>query len=66
MPGERVQRGPSTFRQRDVVAAIRAVEAAGHKVGRVEIGRDGKIVIIPAAGDEPDERGASEWDEALS
>jgi len=40
---------PSTFRRRDVTAAIRAVEASGHSVQRVEIGKDGKIVIIPAA-----------------
>lgn len=34
-----------TFRQRDVTAAIKAVERAGHKVARVEIGQDGRIVV---------------------
>lgn len=58
------QRGLCTFRERDVRAAIRAVEATGKKVERVEIARDGKIVIIPA-GDTP-EREESEWDAALS
>lgn len=61
---ERPPRPPSTFRQRDVVAAIRAVEAAGHKVERVEIGKDGKISIITAQGQS--ERGINQWDEALS
>lgn len=41
-----MSRGASTFRQRDVTAAIRAAEAAGKEVYRVEIGKDGKIVII--------------------
>lgn len=57
-------RGACTFRRRDVIAAIRAVEAAGHKVERVEIGKDGRISIITAQG-QP-ERGISEWDAALS
>jgi hypothetical protein len=42
-------RVPLTFRQRDVTAAIKAVEAAGYVVQRVEIDRDGKIVIVLAA-----------------
>lgn len=42
-------RGPSTFRQRDLTAAIRAVKAAGVGVARVEVDRDGRIVIVPGA-----------------
>jgi hypothetical protein len=38
--------GQLTFRQRDLKAAIKAVEAAGHAVARVEIGRDGRIVVV--------------------
>ena len=34
-----------TFRERDVTAAIRAVEKAGHKVARVSISQDGSIVV---------------------
>jgi hypothetical protein len=40
-----VARAPLTFRQRDVVAAIKAVERAGHTVARISIGKDGSIQI---------------------
>ena len=39
-------RAACTFRQRDVTAAVRAVVAAGVEVARVEVGTDGKIVVI--------------------
>jgi hypothetical protein len=38
-----------TFRQRDLTAAVKAVAKAGIEVARVEIGRDGKIVLVTAA-----------------
>jgi hypothetical protein len=39
-------RGPSIFKQRDVTAAVKAMRAAGCDVARVEIGKDGKIVVV--------------------
>jgi hypothetical protein len=39
-------RSRSTFRQGDLTKAVKAVAAAGVNVGRVEIGRDRKIVIV--------------------
>jgi hypothetical protein len=39
-------RAPSIFRQQDVTRAFRAAKAAGVRVARVEIDRDGKIVIV--------------------
>ena len=62
-------RVPLTFRQRDVTAAIRAVEAAGYTVTRIEIEKDGKIVIVPGnrrnAEQSPDQRELNEWDEVF-
>jgi hypothetical protein len=59
----------STFRQRDVTAAVKGVERAGRQVARVEIGRDGRIVVIVCAGatageSKPDPK-ANEWDTVL-
>jgi hypothetical protein len=39
-------RGSCTFKQSDVTKAARAVVAAGIGVSRIEIGRDGKIVVV--------------------
>jgi len=52
-----MSRGPSTFRQRDVKAAIKAVADAGYQVARVEIDRDGKIVVIVARPGEDQSQG---------
>jgi hypothetical protein len=57
-------RAPSTFRQQDVTRAVKAVVAAGVHIGRVEIDKAGKIVIIAAdeAGQPGEGREANEWD----
>lgn len=38
-------RTPAPFRQADVTRAVRGVTAAGVVVGRVEVDREGRIVI---------------------
>jgi hypothetical protein len=38
--------GPCTFRQLDVTRALRAAVAAGIEVQRIEIHKDGKIVLV--------------------
>ena len=43
-----MSRSPSTFRQRDLTAAVKAMVAAGQKVSRVEVGKDGGFVITIA------------------
>jgi hypothetical protein len=61
-------RDPLTFRQRDVTAAIKAVKAAGYGVARVEIDRDGKIVVVPVtvtSERSPDKPSLNEWDEVF-
>ena len=47
-------RGKLRFRQTDVTRAIKAAVAAGIDVARVEIDKEGKIVIVAA---EPDSEG---------
>ena len=57
-------RGTCTFRQRDVTKAVKAVAAAGVEIARVEIDRNGKIIVImgkPAETAEGTQR--NEWDD---
>lgn len=55
-----MSRGPQTFKQRDLTKALKGAVAAGLDVKRVEIDRDGKIIIVPG---QPDEAAANnEWD----
>jgi hypothetical protein len=57
-----MSRSPSTFRRRDLMAAMKAAAAAGVEVARYEIENDGKIIVIvgkPA----DDAKGGNEWDE---
>jgi hypothetical protein len=46
-------RAPLTFRQRDVIAAIRAVKGAGETVYRVEIDKSGRIIVVTRPEDAP-------------
>lgn len=57
-----------TFRQRDVTAAIKAVERSGHTAYRVQIGRDGSIILelTPTATNEPASDPSNPVDEWLA
>ena len=44
--------GPATFKETDLTRALRAARKAGADVERVEIGRDGRIVLVLKNGDE--------------
>jgi hypothetical protein len=58
-------RAPSIFRQQDITRAIKGATKAGVNIARIEIAKDGRIVIIPAA--EAAQIGAAEeneWDRA--
>lgn len=62
-----VARGPCTFRKRDLIAAIKAVVAAGCEVARAEIEpATGKIVIVTGKPGEGRNRDVSNpWNEVL-
>jgi hypothetical protein len=44
-----MSRGPSAFKQSDVTRALRGAAKAGMDVGRVEIAKDGRIVVVPSS-----------------
>lgn len=54
----------TSFKQSDVTRAVKGVEKAGMRVGRVEITPNGKIVI-QSQGD-ADTRTRNEWDDVLT
>ena len=54
-------RRPSPFRQRDISRAIKAAKAAGEQVVRIEVDRDGKIVIITAHEEKQPANTLDEW-----
>ncbi len=58
-------RGPCRFRQRDLTTAVKAVVAAGCGVARVEVDKDGKIVVVTGRPEEPVNNvgnDTNEWD----
>ena len=60
-----VSRRPSTFRQTDLTRALRGARAAGVEIARVEIDKDGRIIVVAAMPtDEHSDvgEGRNEWD----
>jgi hypothetical protein len=55
---------PSTFRRTDVKLAVQAMQAAGLKVGRVEL-QGGKVSIIPAGDEEVADDGNNSFDKII-
>jgi hypothetical protein len=60
-------RRPSTFRQRDVTRALKAARAAGIDVGRFEVDKAGKIIVVAKTDDERTGKAinGNPWDEVL-
>jgi hypothetical protein len=60
-----MSRRPTTFRQRDLTAAVKGAIAAGCAVARVEVDKDGRIVVIVIGKEQSPEKpaGANEWDD---
>jgi hypothetical protein len=58
-----MSRRPAAFRQLDVTRALRGTVAAGIEVQRIEIGPDGKIIVVTAKPAEAAaDDGGNEWD----
>jgi hypothetical protein len=55
-----MSRAPSTFRQQDVTRAVKAVRCAGVDIVRVEIAKDGRIIIVTAEAEL--QKSENEWD----
>jgi hypothetical protein len=56
-------RGQCTFKQSDVTKAVKAVVAAGVQVARVEVDKEGRIVVVAGqAGVLEEGTEGSEWD----
>jgi hypothetical protein len=53
-----VSRGRHTFRQADVVRLIKAARAAGEGILRVEMARDGRIIVVTKDGAAPTQTAA--------
>jgi hypothetical protein len=62
-----MSRSQQTFKQRDVTKALKATVKAGITVARVEIDKNGKIVVVTGAPQDADgaKTEQNEWDEVL-
>jgi hypothetical protein len=61
-----MSRGPSSFKQRDLVRALKAAKAAGCGVHRIAIEGTGRIVletVEPAGAPDRNADGRNEWDD---
>ncbi len=56
----RRRRGPCTFKQRDLTAAVKAIAKAGVEVTGVRIAPDGNIVV--SVGKTPEPTLENDWD----
>jgi hypothetical protein len=56
-------RGTCTFRKRDLTQALKGARAAGIKIARCEIDREGKIVVIADNGTSRDNSKLRDWED---
>ena len=59
--------GPCTFKEVDLIRALRAAKKAGVEVARAEVGRDGKIVLVlNKDGEALPNSERNEWDDEVN
>jgi hypothetical protein len=56
------KRSPLIFKQTDLLRAIKTSQKAGLSIARVEIDRDGKIVVVVGEAKTKEEEGTNGWD----
>jgi hypothetical protein len=57
--------GPSTFKEVDLIRALKAAKKAGVDITRAEVARDGRIVLVLNRGGEATNSESNEWDEYI-
>jgi hypothetical protein len=60
-----LMRRPSKFKKCDVTRAMKAVRAAGLEIARVEIAKDGAIVVVPGNPDKLAGEGGGERSDGI-
>jgi hypothetical protein len=62
-----MSRGPYSFKQNDLTRALRSAQAAGLKTYRVEIGNNGKpVVIVGVDLDKPQTDAVGSWGDVVA
>jgi hypothetical protein len=62
-----MSRGRYSFKQNDLTRALKSAQAAGLKTYRVEIGGNGKPVVIVGVGlDKPKTDAVGSWDDVVA
>jgi hypothetical protein len=61
-----MSRGPATFKQRDVKAALKAAFDAGAGTARVEVDKGGRLVIVASKPGQPTSPTSGGWDQAIA
>jgi hypothetical protein len=62
--GTLMPKGSLLFKEADLLRAIRTSQKAGLSIARVEIDRDGKIVVVVGEGKMAQESTVNEWEGA--
>jgi hypothetical protein len=58
--------GPYRFRESEMRRAIKAARSAGIRIGRVELNKDGTIVVVPGEPSDVSGDALNPWDEILA
>ena len=63
MSGDNMSRRSTHFTQRDATRLMRAALAAGLAVQRIEVDRDGKLVVVTGEPGKTEVSSRNEWDQ---